>query len=209
MKSSLPRWQAEQNWRAKALDLLHDFNQSLQAVLGSGKASLIVIVSVLIRILKYFGFYLLFQAVAKNSFPELAELPVEHIISALIGGEVGASLPIPAFMSFGVYEAGSSLIFQLLSVADQAATFVTMLCVHIWSQLIEYLLGGIFIVTFVLSNRSLKTLRNQQWVSDHSPSSIKPKALALIGSGIIMLLGGYLSGPSIVGNNQARRFQCP
>ncbi|MBL4671333.1 MAG: flippase-like domain-containing protein [Arenicella sp.] len=189
VKSALPDWQTEQNRRAKAIDLLHNFNQSLQAVLGSGKASLIILISVVIRVLKYLGFYLLFQAVAKNSFPELAALPVEHIVSALIGGEVGASLPIPAFMSFGVYEAGSSLVFQLLGVADQAATFVSMLCVHIWSQLIEYLLGGVFIVTFVLSNRWQTELRDQESELNRLRNSNIRNTVAFIVVGIVLLMG--------------------
>lgn len=153
-----PAWTEQGGWRARLLVLLQDFNRSLQSVLASGKARIVISVSVLIRVLKYFGFYLLFQAVVTKSFPELAELPVEHIVSALIGGEIGSSLPIPAFMSFGVYEAGSSLVFHLLGVGDQAATFITMLCVHIWSQSIEYLLGGIFIVTFLLLNRRTRAL---------------------------------------------------
>ncbi len=189
IKSALPDWQAEQSWRAKAIELLHSFNQSLQAVLDSGKASLVISISVLIRVLKYFGFYLLFQAVAAKSFPELAALPVEHIVSALIGGEVGASLPIPAFMSFGVYEVGSSLVFQLLGVADQAATFVTMLCVHIWSQLIEYLLGGVFIVTFVLSTRLQKEPRDQESELDRLSNNKIRKAGAYMLAGIVLLMG--------------------
>ena len=148
-----PNWLVSDSWRAKTLNLLRDFNQSLQAVLSSGKATLVITVSVLIRVLKYLGFYLLFQAVAINSFPELAQLPVEHIVSALIGGEIGSSLPVPSFMSFGVYEAGSALVFQLLGVGDQLATFFTMLCVHIWSQAIEYVLGGAFVAIFLFRKR--------------------------------------------------------
>ncbi len=151
--SRRPELLAQANFRAKLLNLLRDFDRSLQSVFASGKAGLVIAVSVLIRILKYSGFYLLFRAVVAKSFPELAELPVEHVISALIGGEIGSSLPIPAFMSFGVYEAGSALVFKLLGVGNQAATFITMLCVHIWSQSIEYLIGGAFIVTFVILNR--------------------------------------------------------
>jgi hypothetical protein len=59
-------------------------------------------------------------------------------------------------MSFGVYEAGSSLVFQLLGVKDQAATLISMLGVHIWSQSIEYLVGGIFVLWFLLHNRRLQ-----------------------------------------------------
>lgn len=135
---------------AKVLDFLENFVASLAEVRSAGKTQVLVALSVVIRVLKYFSFFLLFEAVARPSFPELAEIPTPQVIGALIGGEVGASLPIPTFMSFGAYEAGTSLVFSLLGVADQAQAFVTMLCVHIWSQLMEYILGGILLVTFLL-----------------------------------------------------------
>lgn len=139
---------------AKALKLLSDFVVSLRTVRAAGKTVHVVALSVLIRGLKYLSFFLLFIAVAKPSFPQLAELPDAQILGALIGGEVGASLPIPTFMSFGAYEAGSALVFSLLGVANQAQALVTMLCVHIWSQFMDYLLGGSLLVIFLLIRRS-------------------------------------------------------
>jgi len=135
---------------AKLIRLLDDFSQSLNAVRSAGQTGQIFVLSLLIRLLKYLSLYCLFRAVAVPSFQALAELPVEQVISALIGGEVGASLPIPTFMSFGVYEAGTTLIFQLLGVANQATTVVTMLCVHIWSQFMEYVIGGALLAVFIL-----------------------------------------------------------
>ena len=134
---------------AKALRLVDDLTDSLQTVRRAGRSGSVLGLSLLIRLLKYAGMYLLFIAVAKPSFTALADLPAEQIVGALIGGEIGASMPIPTFMSFGAYEAGSTLVFQLLGVADQAAAFVTMLCVHIWSQVMDYLLGGLFLAIFV------------------------------------------------------------
>lgn len=142
-----PAKQAD-SWWAKLLTLLDDFCASLASVRAARKTTQIVGLSVLIRLLKYFSFYLLFIAVAKPSFAQLAELPTEHVVSALIGGEIGASLPIPTFMSFGAYEAGSALVFNLLGIADQAQAVVTMLCVHIWSQAMDYTLGGLLLVAF-------------------------------------------------------------
>ncbi len=139
----------------KGLRLLIDFNTSLQSVYHSGRALSVISWSILIRVLKYSGFYLLFLAVTKANFPELAALPVNQVISALIGGEVAASLPIPAFMSFGVYEAGSVLVFKMLGVAELGTVLIVMLCVHILSQLIEYVLGGFLATVFVWRSRKL------------------------------------------------------
>ena len=143
-------------WFYLLLRLLDDFSQSLTTVRRSGNTVSILSLSVVIRLLKYLGFYLLFIGVAMPSFAALAELPVEQVVSALIGGELGASLPIPTFMSFGAYEAGTALVFQILGITDQASAVVTMLCVHIWSQFVEYLIGGALFAVFILINRQSK-----------------------------------------------------
>ena len=48
---------------AKCLRFLEDFVESLAAVRSAGKTQTLVILSVVIRILKYFSFFLLFEAV--------------------------------------------------------------------------------------------------------------------------------------------------
>lgn len=149
------QWQSE-SLLGKALDLLERFTASLETVRDSGQTLKVLAVSVVIRMLKYLGFFLLFQAVAVPSFESLASLPTGHVVGALIGGEVGASMPIPTFMSFGAYEAGGLLVFQLLGVADQAAATVTLLCVHIWSQIMEYTIGGFLLALFIWLNRKGK-----------------------------------------------------
>lgn len=141
------------NLLAKGLQFLASLSDSVTKVRHSGGALKIIVLSIIIRLLKYFGFYLLFKAVAMPSFESLASLSDAKIVGALIGGEIGASLPLPTFMSFGSYEAGTALVFQLLGVADQAAALVTMLCVHIWSQAMEYILGGVLLAVFFLINR--------------------------------------------------------
>lgn len=152
------------------IQLLIDFNDSLQSVYHSGTASSVIAWSILIRLLKYSGFYLLFLAVTKDNFPELAALPVNQVVSALIGGEVAASLPIPAFMSFGVYEAGSVLVFKMLGVSELGTVLIVMLCVHILSQLIEYILGGFLATVFVWRSRKANRVNGSD-VSENSAHS--------------------------------------
>jgi hypothetical protein len=64
-----------------------------------------------------------------------------------------------------------------------------MLCVHIWSQLIEYLLGGFFIVTFVLSNRRQNTIRDQASASTPLFNTKIRNTLTFITAGLAMLIG--------------------
>lgn len=187
------KWQAD-SLLGKALDLLARFSSSLVQVRDSGQTLKVLAVSVVIRVLKYFGFFLLFQAVAVPSFQSLAELPTTHVISALIGGEVGASMPIPTFMSFGAYEAGGLLMFQLLGVADQAAAAVTLLCVHIWSQVMEYTIGGALLALFVWVNRKGK---QSEILAQSTGAPKRAKAIALaafIGAGVVLATGsGFLA----------------
>jgi len=179
----------DESIKAKGLRLLADFSTSLETVRASGQAMQITALSVVIRLLKYLSLYLLFRAVAVPGFESLANLPVEQVVSALIGGEIGASLPIPTFMSFGAYEAGSTLIFHLLGVADQAATVVTMLCVHIWSQFMEYLIGGALLALFFLLNRQAKAVTDASSVSSTKATLIKFGAFS--GAGIVLIGGSF------------------
>ena len=175
----------KQSILGKLLKLLDEFSQSLLMVRQAGQRTQLVILSFLIRVLKYLGLFLLFRAVALPSFQVLAELPLEKIVSALIGGEIGASLPIPTFMSFGAYEAGSAFVFQLLGVGEQAAVVVTMLCVHIWSQFMEYIIGTLLLVTFILLNRRAKQIS----------SARQPRRLAAFASyafaGLVLIAGSF------------------
>ena len=177
------------SWLNKLLILLNDFNDSLQTARHSGKALPLLGISVVIRFLKYTGFYLLFMGVAVPSFPALAALPLGHVVSALIGGEIGASLPIPTFMSFGAYEAGTALVFQLLGVADQAQAFVTMLCVHIWSQLVEYILGGILLAVFILIRRKGEQSASKQAAGSPKGKIVKIASFGLAGA--VMMAGSF------------------
>ncbi|MCH2189492.1 MAG: lysylphosphatidylglycerol synthase domain-containing protein [Gammaproteobacteria bacterium] len=184
---------SDESFKAKALVLLQKFSSSLMSVHNGGKTLSILSISILIRLLKYLGLFLLFKAVAEPTFESLAELPSTHVLGALIGGEIGASLPIPTFMSFGAYEAGGALIFQLLGVIDQGSAFVTLLCVHIWSQLMEYTLGGFLLAVFILLNRKGK---RAALVAEAVGSEARAKFIAIasfVGAGITLLVGtGFL-----------------
>ena len=185
---------AERPVFAKVLELLNKFSDSVVLVRDSGRTMKVLVISVFIRVLKYLGFFMLFQAVAIPNFESLASLPTTHILGALIGGEVGASMPIPTFMSFGAYEAGGILVFQLLGVADQAAAAVALLGTHIWSQAVEYTIGGLLLALFVWINRSGK---RAEVIAEAAGSTRRARAIALasfLGAGSVLALGtGFLA----------------
>ena len=135
--------------------LANKFVNAIQETKRSGRLLAVLFLSVAIRVLKYAGFYLLFKAVVVPSFQQLADLPMPQVVSALIGGELAASLPVPAFMSFGVYEAGGTAVLTAFGV-DKIQSLVAMLSVHIWSQLFDYIFGGFCLLLFVWLFKSVR-----------------------------------------------------
>ena len=183
-------------WGRQLLQLMHRFSESIQLAQKSGALTKLVSLSVLIRVLKYTAFYLLFMAVVIPSFSELAALPSEQIVSALVGGEIGASLPIPAFMSFGTYEVGGTLVFSLLGV-DKASAAVSLLVTHIWSQLFDYSLGLILLVVFImLMKRKQQQKRMPVW-------------LVWGASGLIFLAGSVLLAKEYQANKKMGSLTAP
>lgn len=106
--------------------------------------------SLLVRLAKYGGMFGLFRAVTEASFPDLHGASFLQVMLALIGGEAGASLALPTLMGFGAYEAGSMAALAW-SGFPAAAVAVTMLAVHIWSQCVDYLFGGLAFSIFMFT----------------------------------------------------------
>ncbi|MBN1556750.1 MAG: flippase-like domain-containing protein, partial [Lentisphaerae bacterium] len=130
------------------------FLQKLAAAIGATRRARVMTpvlgLSVGVRVIKYTGLYVAFLGVAAPAFPDLADVSFGTVLTALLSAEAGASLPVPAFMSFGTYEAGGTLALTLLGF-PVAASRVIMLAVHIWSQLVDYSLGGIALAVFCFS----------------------------------------------------------
>lgn len=184
----------ESTWRGKSLALLNKFSSSVTEVRKSGKTVSVLCLSIAIRALKYAGFFVLFQAVAIPSFDSIAALPAVHIVGALIGGEVGASMPIPTFMSFGAYEAGGMLVFTLLGVTDQGAAAVALLGTHIWSQAVEYTIGGLLLAIFIWINRKGKNAVNERQNQGAAKRSTFALVVSFVGAGAILALAsGFLA----------------
>lgn len=135
--------------------ILHFVDQIAFSIETTGKAGvlpLVLLLSLALRVSKYVGLYLMFQAVVMPSFHNFAEAPVLNIISSLLCAEGTAGLPIPSFMSFGTYETGGSLALTLLGFA-KAESLIAMLAIHIWSQLVDYTLGGGGFILFLFRTR--------------------------------------------------------
>lgn len=108
-----------------------------------------LLLSLAIRFCKYAGLYLVFLAVAAPSYPAMALIHPWRVLSVLLGAEAAASLPVPTLMSFGSYETGGAVGWTLhgIPAADAA---ICMLAIHVWSQIIDYSLGGVGLLLLTL-----------------------------------------------------------
>lgn len=132
-----------------------------------------------VRVFKYAGLYCAFLAVAVPSFTELANAPFSNVLIALLAAEASASLPIPTFMSFGAYEAGGLLALKLLGFSA-AGSAIAMLGIHIVTQCIDYTVGGIGLVIFLLTTRG-----------DQKKGASRPRRQLVIAAvGVLVLLLG-------------------
>ena len=164
-------------------NLANKFVSAIQSTRRSGSLLSVLLLSISIRVLKYAGFFLLFKAVVVPSFQQLAGLPMPQVVSALIGGELAASLPVPAFMSFGVYEAGGTAVLTAFGI-DKIQSLISMLAVHIWSQLFDYIFGGICLLLFVILFKS--------GAGKEQVKSVKSQLIKVGLVGIVFLFGSAL-----------------
>ena len=136
------------------LQLIEDTTASLQKTRQAGITGKLLALSLGVRIMKYLGLYLLFLGVVLPSALDI-EREISSVLIALVSAEAGASMPVPAFMSFGTYEAGGVLALVALG-ASKTTSVLVMLALHIWSQLIDYSLGisGLILFIFVVSKRT-------------------------------------------------------
>ena len=145
----LERW-APRN--SKLLDGLRrfvsDFATSVRGSLGLGTMLKTFLLTVGVRFCKYSSVTILFYAIARAGFPELADAEPVSVVVALLASEAGASLPVPTFMSFGTYEAGGLAAFAVLGISVSAAG-LALFTIHVVTQVVDYTLGGLSFIAFL------------------------------------------------------------
>ena len=131
-----------------------------------------VLLSLGARLCKYGGMYAIYVAVTAPSFAVMGSVPLSGIMTALIASEATASLPIPAFMGFGSYEVGGVAALVALGYAATESA-ITVFSVHVASQIVDYVLGGLALVGFMFFGRTDR-------VGDTAPSG-RPAGLGSCG----------------------------
>jgi hypothetical protein len=131
----------------RVMDFFERLAGAIEATRRSGVLLQVLALSLLVRACKYGGYYLAFLAIALASFPEMAALPFWKVLCTLVSSEAAASVPVPSFMSFGTYETGGVAMWTLLGfpAADAA---ISTLALHVVSQVVDYVVGGLGLVLF-------------------------------------------------------------
>ncbi len=124
------------------------FSESVKVSLGWQTVLKTFFLTVGVRFCKYSSIVILFSAIARAGFPELADADPASIVIALLASEAGASLPIPTFMSFGTYEAGGLIVFSMLGM-PVAVAGLALFAIHLVTQAVDYTLGGISLIVFL------------------------------------------------------------
>lgn len=141
--------------------------------------------SVGVRAFKYGGFYMAFLGVTLRSAPELAGAPPLGVILALLAAEAAVALPIPTLLGFGAYEAGGLLALTALGYPE-GVSVITMLTMHIYSQAIDYLIGGSALAVFFWTARGAKRQGRSQAEPDRGrgpwPAAAACAAVLLAGA---------------------------
>jgi len=132
----------------KLFTFVSQFSESVKNSLDLGTILKTFFLTVGVRLFKYSSIVILFSAIARAGFPELADADTASIVIALLASEAGASLPIPTFMSFGTYEAGGLIAFSMLGM-PVAAAGLALFAIHVVTQAVDYTLGGISLIVFM------------------------------------------------------------
>ena len=119
----------------------------------AGIVGRLLLLSLAGRMGKYLGLYALFLGVVTAAFPDVNTNPLQAVV-ALISAEAGASMPLPGFMGFGAYEAAGMLAMVALG-ANQAAAFAILLSLHLLSQVMDYGVGVVALITFFMTTRTM------------------------------------------------------
>ena len=185
----LPNSITTAKWASALINLTGKTSQSIETVRKSGILQQTFFLSLGVRIFKYMGLYCLFRAVVGPSFKEFTDIGILSVLAALLGAEGAASLPIPAFMSFGTYESGGLFALTLLGF-EKIQAFLTMLALHTWSQFVDYSVGGIGLILFLFV-----TTRNKQsyFTTNWRKLALTVFVFFFMMSGLLFLVSQYRS----------------
>ncbi|MDJ0958678.1 MAG: lysylphosphatidylglycerol synthase domain-containing protein, partial [Arenicellales bacterium] len=149
----LSRFDSRSKLLLKAQSFVSQFSDSVKLSLNRETIFKTFFLTVGVRVCKYSSIILLFMGIANAGYPDLVGADPGSILVGLLASEAAASLPIPTFMSFGTYEAGGLAAFAMLGM-PVATAGLALFTVHIITQAVDYTIGGLAFVLFLMVTRT-------------------------------------------------------
>ncbi len=109
----------------------------------------VLVLSVLVRFLKYGSLYVLLYALLKPGGILLEQIPFPTVFLGFCAAEMAASLPASGIAGFGAYEGAWVLAFRLLGFSETLAG-VTAVSHHLLTQVYGYALGLVALTALLL-----------------------------------------------------------
>ena len=186
-------------WLKKLAGFVADIHEAFEETRRSHILGRALLLTVGVRIAKYSALYCLFLAATMPTMTTLQSLAPWEVLSTLIASEATASVPLPTFMSFGSYEAGGLAALTLLGypAVDSAMAVLSM---HIASQSIDYMLGGIGIILFYFAASNWRMTIT---------STVNPPRPWLTGASALAIVGALALLVSQYGQFKASRYLVP
>lgn len=151
---------------ASVQSFVDQFAESVDRSLNRATVIKTFVLTVGVRICKYSSIVLLFEGIAAASFPGLVDADSGTILVALLASEAGASLPVPTFMGFGAYEAGGLAAFSMLGL-PLAEAGLSLFSVHIATQTVDYTVGAMAAVVFLMITGMKPSMINDLSKNNH------------------------------------------
>lgn len=106
--------------------------------------------SILVRLAKYTGMYVMFYALVRSYGYDLASLPPAKVFLAMCSSEMAASMPWAGVMGIGAYEGTWHLVLVSLGFPQNVAA-TSGVCHHMLTQLYGYSLGALALLALFLT----------------------------------------------------------
>jgi len=128
--------------------------EDITRVKARGLYGRLLLISVVIRLLKYLGLYLLVVGLAHQFGPPVVQrLGFSVVLFALIAAEATASLPVSGIAGFGAYEGVMMATYSAAGLGAQQAALLSF-GAHLLTQVIDYSLGALALFRLSLINRN-------------------------------------------------------
>jgi uncharacterized membrane protein YbhN (UPF0104 family) len=120
---------------------LQTISQSFLTIKEQGIFWPTLVLSILIRTVKYLGLYILLTAVLQAFSGQGTQLPFWVVLLGLVGSEAAAGLPIGGLAGFGFYEGVLGGLLSSQGIPPSQAMLVSF-AMHFLTQVVDYSLGG-------------------------------------------------------------------